>query len=149
MSVISVHVTRTELALANLTLTDFAGGYDVLEGSLAAGLVSWRRKLAESPFVHGAYEVGAVKDLVDGGTLGVDVVATTQAIIQTRVTTLLAAFSQSTYQLHVTLDGVAWAWTCMRADYSVGVASDDIRFGLAAPVTLRFPRQPVAVSGPY
>lgn len=149
MSAVVVYVTRDELSLADLTLTDYANGYEVVEDSLNAGQVSWRRSLVRSPFVDGAYETNAVRELVEGGTIAVDVNAANQTTLQSRVTTLINAFSQSTYELHVTLDGIEWAWTCMRADYAVGVASDDIRFGLTAPVAFQFPRQPVPVNGPY
>lgn len=148
-SVVTVFVTRGELALADLQLVDHANGYEVVDGSLNAGQVSWRRSLVRSPFVEGAYETNAVRELVEGATVAVDVNGPDQTTIRTRVAALIAAFTQSTYELHVTLDGIAWAWTCMRADYSVGVVSDDIVFGLAAPVVLQFPRQPVPVAGPY
>ncbi len=143
----TAYVTRTELSLTNLSLLD-PGVYRIGREALEAGMVTWRRQLVTSPFVHGAYEVGAVKDQVQGASLLIRVWGTSQSNLQSRVTTLLAAFTQSTYDITVGLDGTLWTWRCMRADYKIGFP-DSVRRQTVAPVTLSFPRHPVAVAGPY
>lgn len=146
MTTVSVSVSRTELSLSALDIS--AAPFEVLEG-LDAGVVTWRREYARSPDVHGAVLISAVKDLVEGGRLEVDVSGASQAAVRTNVATLLAAFSQWSYTLQVSLDGTTWSWACMPADYSVGVVDAATVFGLVCPVRLVFPRQPIPVSGPY
>lgn len=145
-SVVAAYVTRPEVGGGNLTLTD-PGTYKIRAEGLDIGVVDWRRQLAVSPFVRGAIEVAAIEDQV-GASMVVDVTATAQSTLQTRVTTLLAAFKQSTYELHISMDGTDWAWKCMRASYSVAF-SQHLPYNKFAAVTLQFPRSPVPVAGPF
>lgn len=148
MPTVAVTITRTELSLATLTLTN-PGTYDVRVTPLNFGQHNWRRQFVRSPYVEGATEVGRARDITYGEMV-VDVQGASQAALKTGLTALLAAFHQSSYTLTVTVDGEAYAWSCLAADVdSVGIASDDAVFGLTQPVALRFPRQPVATTGPF
>lgn len=138
-------VTRAELEEDDLDL--LAPPFDV--DGLDAGVVTARKVLARSPWVHGAQLTGFVHDLVTGGRLEVHVEGADQEEIRDSVAVLLAAFSQFSYTLQVTLDGEAWAWACQPADYSVGVTDGSLRFGLLCTVNLAFDRQPTPVAGPY
>jgi hypothetical protein len=145
---VAVTITRTELSLATLTLTN-PGTYDVRVSPVNLGQHQWRRQFVRSPYVEGATEVGRARDITYGD-LVIDVQGASQAAIKTGLTALLAAFHQSSYTLTVTVDGEAYAWSCLAADVeSVGIVSDDSVFGLILPVALRFPRQPVATTGPF
>jgi hypothetical protein len=142
---VSGSVSRAELGLADLAL--FTDTYTVALDGLDVGAVAWRRETVTSPYVHGAFEVGAVKDLTTLG-LRVEVRGTSASDLQTKLSTLLAAFTQSTYTFSVTVNGSSYAWTCFRADY--GVVFDPGRvLANQAQVSLQIPRQPVPVTGPY
>lgn len=115
------------------------------------GTVSWRREMVTSPYVHGAFEAGAVKDIVQASAV-INIFAATQAALQTAETNLINAFSQATYTMTLGVDGTNYAWTCLRADYHV--RPDALRtFNDAgrkwSKGTFQFPRQPVATSGPF
>lgn len=145
----TITVTRTELSLAALDITasPYRSGGDDQE--LEFGTVTWRREHARSAYVEGAQLVGAVRDLVDGCTIDVDVAGVDQAAIKTATTALLAAFGQWSYVVTATVDGAVWSWTCEPADYRVGVVAPSSVYGQLQPVRLVFPRQPVPVAGPY
>lgn len=146
-STLVVTIGRAELSLATLTLTD-PGTYDIDHDTLEPGVPTWIRQLVRSPYVEGATEVGATRDL-GWGTARFVVQGSTHATIQTRLDTLVDAFFQSSYTLSVVIDGTTYSWTCMRADcVGWGLVSDESFFGLAMPVAFRWPRQPVPVSGP-
>jgi hypothetical protein len=146
VTAVAVSVTRTELSLTALDLT--TAPFEVREEGLDVGATIWRREYERSPYIHGAQLVSAVKDITEGCTLAVDVTGASQAAIATNLGTLLAAFSQWSYTLQVSLDGTAYAWACSPADWTVGFVSNDLVFGLVCPVRLSFARQPVPVSGP-
>lgn len=142
-------ITRDELALGHLSLVD-PGSFMIRdEPTPTMGRVSKRRRVATSSFVHGGLLVGWTKELVDAGPFIVDVIAATAADVRTKVGELVAALDQFEFEFHVTLDGVPWGWSCLTADYEVGVLSSEHRFGLTVPVRFDFPRQPIPIAGPY
>lgn len=150
MTVHAASVTRTELSLGDLDLINplsEAPVYDIMADSFDAGRVTWRRDTVTSPYVAGAYEVGAVKDEVDA-SLVVRVKGTDHTTLQTHVGALIEAFSQSTYTLTLELDSVEWAWTCKRADYALAYDLPMRRRHIAR-VVLAFPRSPIPAAGPY
>lgn len=143
----SGHITRTSLSLADLAIA--TATYDVMvdeAGLLDAGTVSWRRLTAESPFSPGRVLVQAVPD-TPTMNLRIDVIGTSLADVQTKVGTLLTAVWQASYQLSLTFDAATYTWTCEPADVTVGFNYPHI-FGLACPVVLSIPRDPIPVAGP-
>lgn len=150
MTTVSLTITRTELSLTTLDIS--ASPFGLPDGSANDpdfGIVTWRRDLARSPYLHGAQLLGKVKDLVEGCTLDIDVTGADQAAIKTNVTTLVNAFSQFSYVLTLTLDASTWAWTCQPADYRIDPAKGSNVYGLLCSTRFVFARQPVASSGPY
>jgi hypothetical protein len=115
------------------------------------GTVAWRRDMITAPYVHGAFEANAVKDIVQA-SVELNIFAASQAALKTAVTNLINAFSQSTYTLTLGVDGESYAWTCLRADYHIRpdalrTFDDSARKWMRG--TFSFPRQPVAVTGPF
>lgn len=138
-------ISRTELGLSTLSLMDDT--FDIInEPGFDAGRQTWRRELATSPFVAGALEVGAVRDQALGA-LVMRVKGATHAALQSSISTLVSAFTQSEYTLTVTYDSTSYAWTCQRADYQLGF-DQAMRIGFVARVAFTYPRSPVPVSGP-
>lgn len=146
---IACSVTRTELSEADLSLED-PGKYSIIRDTLGPGAISWRRQTVTSAYVHGAVLVGAVKDTAVA-PLGIRVIGSSDSSLMSRMSTLLAAFEQFTYNLSVTLNGQTWTWKCEPADYSVGdsgVFQDFHLRALQQEVRFSIPRHPIPVAGP-
>lgn len=137
-------VTRTELSLAALDIDD--GTNFILGKGLDAGTVSWRKEVVTSPFYAGRVPVHEVKDSVEM-TLVVYILGATHATLMTNLQTLLNAFTeQSTYEVQLTIEGQSYHWTCERADYQVGFATETLN-ARYIPVSLSFHRHPEPAAG--
>lgn len=145
MALTAAYVTRASLSLGNLSLADAT--YKIRKDAFDPGAVAWRRQWATSPFVHGSIEVNATKDITHGA-MTVLVRGASASAIQTSVTTLITAMSQSTFALHVTLDGTDWAWTCYRADYSVRFNYQLVK-AVMAECHFEMFRKPIPAAGPF
>jgi hypothetical protein len=141
----SSYITRASLSLGNLDIdTD---PYKLGQENLDPGEVSWRRQWATSPFVHGSIEVNKTKD-ISRGTLDVLVDgAGSESTLRSEVATLITAFSQSSYELHLTVNSTDWAWSCFAADYAVNF--DNWRMSSIAICKFSIFRKPIPVAGPY
>lgn len=144
---LDVAITRTELALADLLIQDPANGYEVVR--LGPGSRSWRKETVKNAYVHGDTLVNAVLD-VQVAPMTIRVSGLTLATANSRLETLLDAFSQFSYSLGVIIDGETWVWVCQPADASVGEGGSFNKFHTMAhmyEVTLSIPRNPVPISG--
>lgn len=144
MTTHAVTVTRAELGQATLSLV--TSPYSCPRGSFNPGTVSRRRETVIAPYVHGAYEVGSVKDEVEM-SMQVFVTGADDDAVQSNVDSLLDAFNQSTYVVRRDLNGTAWAWTCRAADYGINwdFAHEERRL---TRVVLSIPRSPIPFLGP-
>lgn len=145
----SLLVSRTELSLSDLQLWD-PPTFLLPEGGFSIGPQTHRREVATSPFTPGRYLIGLVPD-VQTNRLVVQVRGTSGADLRAQVTTVLAAFTQSTYTVTSNYDGLIGSWACEPADYSVGAEGVVDEFDLSfyeQAVTLLFPRSPLVLSGP-
>lgn len=122
---LSVVVTRAELSLSNLELQDPANGYSIYK--IGPGAVSWRRETAKAMYAHGGTLVTAVKDL-QVFPMGVRVRASSAATKETRLAVLLAAFSQFSYTVITTINGIDYTWVCQPADWSTGEGGEFDKF---------------------
>lgn len=125
---------------------DPVGAHYVLSTGFGPGGSSSRRQTVESPFLPGRFLVAAVADVA---TAQVPVIAQadTAADLQDRLETLIAAFWQLSYTITLDFDGVAYAWTCERADYVIGdsgALSGPFLSQHAQLVTFTVPRSPNA-----
>lgn len=134
---VAVVVKRTELALADLALEDASGGYQVVD--FGAGAVTWRRQTATSPLVAGEQLVAAVKEQRTL-SLAVRTKGPTSVSLNSRMQTMCRAFEQFSYELHITLDSVVFAYSCQPADYVPLDSADTVdKYGLMVKVqTTRF-----------
>lgn len=141
-------VTRTELGLAELALEDPVNGYSIVR--MGPGAASWRRETVTSPYCHGDTLVAAVRD-AQIAPLTVRVRADTPTTLDTRLATLLEAFSQYEYYTGIITDGaVSKQWRCSPADWSVGESGEMNKFHLMSniyEVTFSIPRQPIQIAG--
>lgn len=142
-----VDITRTLLSLSPLVLEDPTNGYSVFK--LGPGDASWRNETVESAYAHGHTLVSAVKD-IQRAPLGVRVRGSSASQLDSRLDTLLDAFSQFVYYVGVITDGVTKVWQCDPADWTIGEAGEFNKYHMMAKiyeVSLIIPRQPVPTSG--
>ena len=101
-----------------------------------------RRDVATSPYVDYEAEINSVRDALTY-QLVVRCVGTSTADCRALRDALTAAAEQSTWQLHVTLDGVTDAYACHAADWQLnaGPASSEtgLLLGYRVEVTLTIP----------
>lgn len=123
----------------------------IAEGSFEPGEVTWKRHEVESAFVHGEYEISAVKKS-ENIEATIYVFGASQVELQTNVDTLIDAFTQRTFTLTADYgdSGVLWKWNCRRANYKWRQnAWTPSSANAAATVFLSFPRHPIPVAGPF
>lgn len=143
---VSCSITRTELALADLNLSD-SSNYKLI--GIGPGTLEWNRQYASSPYVHGEVLVNAVKS--QGNLpLSVRCLGSTQSSREANVAALCRALEQFIYNLTVTVEGVTYTWQCDPADYSLddkGEISKFHRLAKQTVVTAQVPRHPIPIAG--
>lgn len=115
----SILITRTELGLANLQMSQ-NGRYYLPDGTFGGGETAQRRVTSESPMVKGRYP----SSLVEGsrtGNMSVHVISTL-ANIQADVKEVIDAMTQFRYMLAWQYDGLSGTWQCEKADWALGDA---------------------------
>lgn len=138
-------ITRTELSLADLDLS--SGTYNVEgEEGLGMGAVTWDRKVARSPWVDGGVPVQQHKAM-SRGSLNVRVTSSTATALQSALDTLITAFYQSTYEIHIDLDSIEYAWTCYAADMAMNPLDGRWKNNNVS-VLFQFLRDPTPITGP-
>lgn len=144
MTTFAAVITRTQLSLADLTLS--SAPYRILRRDYDPGATSLRRQVATSPYIAGGVVVDAVAD-IGQGSLTVLTTSTSQANLRSALSTLVAAFTQASWELQVSYDGSVYRWACNAADYAPDWSFTPFD-RWQWPVRFTFPRQPIAVSGP-
>lgn len=143
---LSGHVSRA--VGGNLDIED-PGTYRIV--TLDVGGISWRRATAKSPYQHGEFLVGAVKDVMTG-VIAIRCYGVDAAALQSAVVDLLAAFAQFSYNVNVTINGEAHEWSCEPADAQMNQGQGFDKFAEGAKQQLwvfHFPRSPIPVEGSY
>jgi hypothetical protein len=140
-----VKVTRASLALADLDINDhinYSAGIPLLGGEMA-----WRRNTTTSAYMDGEVEVNAARPDIKE-TVTVEVRGANYAAIQTNIAALIAAFSQASYQLYISVNGSVHTWNCKRADWAYDYQSGRVAAN-AHKWTFTVPRSPVAAAGVF
>jgi hypothetical protein len=120
MSDLDVSVVISRGSLGPLQVNSAANGYKVIRDGFGPGDVQWKRKTAESIFIHGRTLVNAVMEQ-SNAVLEVRVTGNSRQNLMDRIKTLIYALSQETYTITTYIDGAqTGAWTCEPADISVG-----------------------------
>lgn len=147
---IACSVTRTRLpgSLAPLNLNNHTA-FEVV--SAGPGNRRWVREWATAPSVHGATEVSRRMD-IQTAPLVLRALGSSAAVLNTNTAAMVAAFSQSRYNLTLTIDGVTSTWKCWAADITPGEDGelDKYRLAVATPrqlYRLAIPRHPIPVAG--
>lgn len=115
-----------------------------------AGAVVMNRRVSTSPHMHGEALIGATMGM-KSMTVRTLVTGASQAARNANMATLIAAFTQYTFDLHYVDDGIDYAWRCEMADYSFDLrwAFYDDLGGYYCPAVFNVPTQPIPVAGPY
>lgn len=132
--------------VANLQLSQ-PGVYEVV--SVGPGGRSWRRHTVEGRYQHGRALIGSVMDTTTA-VLVVRVYGATWAQVNTRTTAMIKAFSNRTYPLKVTINGVTHEWVCEPADIALVGGDSWQKFHTMAGMQeyqIMVPRSPVPLSG--
>lgn len=144
--------TVTATVTGGITLTSapyFIEGQESADASgIDPGQTQFSRVWATSAYVGGAVPVFVVPGIVQA-TLKMYVYDATQADIETDMDALVAALTQASYTLSITVDGATYAWTCYCADYQPAPFPIVAVLGLQWPITFDIPRSPYPVSGPF
>lgn len=152
MSGVTGYVKRTELSMSDLVLNN-PPTYRIVDPNPGPGSLAWVRRVVTSPYVHGNTLVGAVKDEMEVA-LTVAVGGSTFTAIDAAVGTLIEAFSQFDYQLHLEFDGMPFTYNCQPANWTSSTRGDgsvdlaDLRAGWQV-YSFRIPRHPAAVAGSH
>lgn len=143
---ITARVTRPALGLGDLDINDHTS-YVIAGPSAMSGTVMWDRKQVNAPWVDGDITVARRRQNVMEN-LSIYVKGSSQADMDTKIATLIAAFTQDRYGLQIIIGSANHAWDCEAADYTVSL--DTVHFhALYAQVTFAIPRKPVALSGAF
>jgi hypothetical protein len=154
----TITVTRSSLSLSTLDVNDEATYFLLFDG-FSEGGGRWDRKMVESPYTDGEYEVG--KRLQNSEVLlGLAVKGATQTALDSAMAALInpttgAFTAQYTYNVTVTIAGYARTWTCYAADWEIdwkGGWVDGVVPGTGpfyVPMALAIPRKPIPVAGAF
>ena len=109
---VAATITRTELGLDPLDIDDGAN-YELV--TAGPGARAWAREWAVSPVVHGGTQVSARLE-IQNRLLVVRCKGSTATALENASKALVAAVSQSSFTLSISLDGRANTWKCFCAD---------------------------------
>lgn len=137
---ISLSITRTELALGALTVTD-TGTSGIVLVTLNEGDIEHDNQYATSRWVDGAQLISSRRD-VTSIEATFRAWGTTHATLTQNIDALYNALNQFTYTITATFSGGGTrVYTCMPANYSSQWDPPEFR-RFTATVTARIPRQP-------
>lgn len=131
-------VSRTFLGLPTLSLNDRVSY--IVADQIFGAQQTWNRQTAKSPYVDGEFLINANRALVQD-RFAVQVLGASQSQVQQRMTALIAAFSQPSYTLTLTMEDASYPYYCQPADFTVDW-SRERWMARQALVTLTVPRQP-------
>lgn len=137
---LAVTVSRDLLGLPTLDLNDHVSFY-IAPGTLGAPM-AWQRQQVGAPWVDGLVTVNRTRGMVSEPVV-VEVLGDDTAEMFTNQATLIAAFSQDSFTLAVTVNGVANTYRCEAADYQIGSWVSGRLASIQGQITFTMPRQPV------
>jgi hypothetical protein len=142
--VVSASVTRAQLSLADLNLSDHTNFY--VSGDIFGGTVTWRRTTVKSPYVESEFTTNRVRGIVED-KFGVNVIGTDQVTMANNIAVLIAAFSQDTFNLTVQLDSQPYTYACEASDYTMDWSIGRMH-SLQTEIKFQLRRSPVPINGP-
>lgn len=144
---VDARITTPEIDDITTIQLEDPGTYRIV--SIGAGQVTWRRRTAESPWVHGSVLLGAVKEN-PVMSLSILVEGEDQEDLMEKTSLLLRGFEQFTYRLRFAVDNEAFEWRCWPADYQANNDGQLVASHMREYVqvyTFRIPREPIPVEG--
>lgn len=139
----SASVTRSSLGLGDLDIHD--GLNYVITNRLFGGSVSYQRNQVSSPYVDGDVTVTRRRPNVSEN-ISIHVYGSDHASMATNVSALIAAFSQDSFNIGVTVGNQLYQYQCEAADYQMEWDQAKMH-STQTTVNFQLPRRPAAVSG--
>jgi hypothetical protein len=140
-------VTRTPLALADLNLNDWVNYY--LSEELMGGEERWVRNTQGSAYMEGEVTVNRHRGNITE-KVGVEVLGTSQAVLDANIATLKDAFYQDSFQMTLTINGSTHTYQCEAADLDNTMVWNKARHvGRIVLCVFSVPRRPIPIAGGY
>lgn len=136
-------VTRSSLGLGDLNIHDYLNY--VVTNKIFGGSVTWQRNQVSSPFVDGDVTVTRRRPNVSEA-FSIHVHGEDHEELATNISTLIAAFTQDSFNLGVTVGNQTYQYQCEAADYQMEWDQSKMHSTMAT-INFQLPRRPVAVSG--
>lgn len=145
---VDARITTPEIDDVTTIQLEDPGTYRVV--AIGAGAITWRRRTAESPWVHGSVLLGAVKENPTV-TLSILVEGDDQEDLMEKTSLLLRGFEQFSYRLRFAVENEAWEWVCQPADYQPdgGEFTSSHMREFVQIYTFSIPRDPIPVAGAF
>lgn len=124
-----------------------SGGLKIV--SAGPGGKSWKRIFVDGRYQHGRALIGATLEQMTA-PLVVRVYGDTWSHVSNRAQTLIDAFSQRTYTLTITIDGIQSRWRCEPADINIVGGDSWQKFHAMANMQeyqIMVPRDPIPLNG--
>lgn len=139
-------VTRSLLGLGDLNINDYTSYF--LSAQMDFGEKRYQRNAQGSPYMRGEVTVNRTeKQRIRN--IGVEVLGTSHANLESNLQALLDAFDQDSYNLTLTINGTTRTYVCEAADYSLpGWVSGRI-VGRVVLVQFSVPTRPIPVAGSF
>lgn len=142
---LSVAVTRTQLGLSELNLNDHVNYY-VAQQQFMGGTMTWTKNQITSPYVDGATTVNRTRGQVTE-PVTIEVLGTSDTVLQTNMATLINAFSQDSYDLLIAIGAANYQYQCEAADVQQARWTVSGLLFKQQQIVFQVPRQPVPILG--
>lgn len=140
-------VTRTSLAMADLNLNDFVNYY--LSSQLMGGEERWTRNIDSSAYMDGELTLNRHRGNVTE-RVGVEVLGTSQAVLDANIATLKQAFYQDSFQMTLTINSSTHTYQCEAADLDTTMVWNNGRqVSRIVLCVFSVPRRPIPLVGSY
>lgn len=140
-------VTRTSLALADLNINDYASYY--LSQQLMGGEERWTRNLDSSAYMDGDLTLNRRRGNITE-RVGVEVLGSSQSVLDANVVVLKAAFYQDNFQMTLTMNSSTHTYQCEAADMDTAMVWNNGRqAGRTLLCVFSVPRRPIPLAGGY
>ena len=140
-------VTRTSLALGDLNLNDYVSYY--LSEQLMGGQERWVRNLDSSAYMDGELTINRHRGNITE-RVGVEVIGTSQSVLDANIAALKQAFYQDSFQLTLTINSSTHTYQCECADMDTQMVWNKGRqVGRVVLCVFDVPRRPIPLVGSY
>jgi hypothetical protein len=140
-------VTRAALALADLNLNDYVSYY--LSSELMGGQERWVRNTDGSAYMDGEVTINRHRGNITE-RVGVEVMGSSQSVLDANILTLKQAFYQDSFQMTLTINSSTHTYQCEAADMDTSqIWVPGRQVGRIVLCVFDVPRRPIPIAGGY